>query len=432
MDGDVSEIIREVLKKFRKPISITQIAYEASISRTTAARYLDNLHYSGQVKLFEIGKAKKYLLTSEQPSHSICDLSSDLIILLSSSFKILFVNKAYLEYSHLSLEDLLGKRVDALNLDLFSSINILKILNEYPGDDLSSHIIEVYRGNQLYIYEMFFLKGRVVSHHAAISIVIKDITAKKRIEDENRFLASIIACSEDAIIAVDNTITINTWNNAAERLFGYNSDEVIGQSISVIHPWWYKDVYPIHNRLLMGETIKQYKCTRRRKDGSLVYVSITASLVYDHSGEIIGSSAIFRDITADNQIKSYISDLNQQLHAVLDNIHEVLAIVDPGTHRVLLLNEYGKKRFDSQNSRCWFHTSQYNFPQACEICSHMNLNYMEKSGPVSFEFKTDRIKLLSKFQLIPWGTKKHAMMVTMFDQSEDLNKDGLVFPDNKT
>jgi len=74
MGGDASDSILMVLKKTNKPISITQIAREASIARTTAARYLDHLHFSGQVKLFEIGKAKKYLLSSEQPTHSICDL----------------------------------------------------------------------------------------------------------------------------------------------------------------------------------------------------------------------------------------------------------------------------------------------------------------------------------------------------------------------
>jgi len=59
MDGDVPEILREVLKRYNKPISITEIAREASISRTTATGYLDHLHFSGQVRLFEMGRAKK-------------------------------------------------------------------------------------------------------------------------------------------------------------------------------------------------------------------------------------------------------------------------------------------------------------------------------------------------------------------------------------
>ena len=413
MDGDASDYIREVLKKTNKPISITRIAREASISRTTAARYLDHLHFSGQVKLYEIGKAKKYLLSSEQRTHSICDISSDLIIFLDTSFKILYVNKAYQEYFHLSLEEIIGRRIDSLNLDIFSAVDILKILKEYNLDDFSSHIIEIIRENEIYTYELFFVKGQIGPYRAALSIIIRDITEKKRIEDENRFLASIVACSEDAIIAVNRSITVTAWNTGAERLFGYSAGEVIGRSISVIHPPWYNDVFPIHDQLLNGEVIKQYECTRQRKDGSLVDVSITASLVFDQDGGILGSSAIFRDITAYNQIKRTRSHLNLQLHALLDNIHEVLAIIDPTTHKILLVNTFGREVFENQTAICWFHTGQYHFPMVCDICSQLNLK--EKQGPFSFIFNKGNVNLHSKIQMIPYGAQKSALMVSMFD-----------------
>jgi|GEM_PF-3516510 len=411
MDGDVPEILREVLKRYNKPISITEIAREASISRTTAARYLDHLHFSGQVRLFEMGRAKKYLLSSEHRSHSICDLSSDLIILINTSFRILYVNKAYREHVHLSRDEIIGKRIDALNLDIFSTVDILKILKEYNRDDFSSHVVELCRKNQVYTYELFLIKGHIGPYREAISIVIKDITAKKRIEDENRFLASIVSCSDDAIVAVDKSITITTWNNGAERLFGYSADEVIGKKISVIHPSWFTDVFPIHERLLKGEVIRQYECTRQRKDGSLVDVSITASLVFDQDGGIIGSSAIFRDITSTNQMSKNNIELTLQLHALIDNVDEVLAIVDPETHLIQVVNAVGRKFFKNQTSVCWFHKSQHNYPKACTICSQLNRN--EASKPVSFRFTAGDVDLRSKIQLIPYGPQRDALMVSM-------------------
>jgi len=340
-------------------------------------------------------------------------ISSDLIIFLDTSFKILYVNKAYQEYFHLSLEEIIGRRIDALNLDIFSAVDILKILKEYNRDDFSSHIIEISRENQVYTYELFFIKGQIGPYRAAISIIIKDITEKKLIEDENRFLASIVACSEDAITAVNKSITITAWNTGAERLFGYSADEVIGKSISVIHPPWYNDVFPIHDRLLNGEEIKQYECTRQRKDGSLVDVSITASLVFDQDGGILGSSAIFRDITAYNQIKRNRSHLNLQLHALIDNLYEVVAIIDPTTHRILLVNAFGREVFENQTTICWFHPGQHHFPMVCDICSQLNLK--EKQGPFSFRFNTGKLNLHSKIQMIPYGSQKSVLMVSMVD-----------------
>ena len=91
---------------------------------------------------------------------------------------------------------------------------------------------------------------------------------------------------------------ILSWNRGAERLFGYAADEVIGQSIAILIPPDRHDEEPgILERIRRGELVDHYETVRRRKDGSLIEISLTVSPVRNAEGRIIGASKIARDIT---------------------------------------------------------------------------------------------------------------------------------------
>lgn len=289
--------ILEFLKNQDKPLSISEISREVKLSRTTLSRYLDQMHFSGQVSLFEIGRAKKYLLSSELPINSLCNISSNLIIILDNNFRILFVNKPTLLFCKVTLDHVIGKRIDILRLDFFLSVNIVSLLKSYQGEDMKYYSCDGHLENQHKYYELILTKGMAANYHSSIIIVVKDITTKKQLEDKLQFLAAIVTYSKDAIIALDQNLEICVWNKGAERLFGFIEDEVMGKSITIIHPPGYTEVISIHDRVMMGEKISQYECTRKRKDGTLIDISLSVSLVYSLSGEIIGSAAIFREIT---------------------------------------------------------------------------------------------------------------------------------------
>ena len=179
MTPDAINTIIQYLKTQEKPLSISEISREIGISRTTLSRYLDQMHFSGQVSLFEIGKAKKYLLTSELPVNSLCNISSNLIIILDNNFRILFVNKSTLEFCKVTIDQVIGKRIDVLHLDFFLSVNIVNLLKNYQGDDLKYYPCEGYLENQHKYYELILTKGQVANYQSSVSIVVKDITAKR-------------------------------------------------------------------------------------------------------------------------------------------------------------------------------------------------------------------------------------------------------------
>ncbi len=128
--------------------------------------------------------------------------------------------------------------------------------------------------------------------------MLVDITETNRADIARQRLAAIIESSDDAIISKDLTGTITSWNRGAERLFGYSEAEAVGKSVTMLIPDNQVDEEPrIIASIQRGEQIDHYETVRRRKDGTLVDISLTVSPVRNAEGKIIGASKIARDIT---------------------------------------------------------------------------------------------------------------------------------------
>jgi len=112
------------------------------------------------------------------------------------------------------------------------------------------------------------------------------------------YLAAIVDSSDDAIIGKTLDGTIISWNEGAERIYGYTADEVVGKPIAILVPRDRPDELPaIFERLRRGERISHFQTERLRKDGVRLTISLTISPVRDDTGAIVGASAIARDIT---------------------------------------------------------------------------------------------------------------------------------------
>ena len=126
----------------------------------------------------------------------------------------------------------------------------------------------------------------------------RDISDQREADAAAFRLSAIVESSDDAIVSKDLNGIVHSWNAGAEQLFGYQADEVIGRSIRLLIP---DDLQAeedeILRRVRRGEPIEHFDTVRRRKDGTLVPVSLTVSPVRDRRGRIVGASKIARDIT---------------------------------------------------------------------------------------------------------------------------------------
>jgi two-component system CheB/CheR fusion protein len=127
---------------------------------------------------------------------------------------------------------------------------------------------------------------------------LRDITDRTRHEQASRHLAAIVESSDDAIVSKDINGIITSWNVGAEKLFGFSAHEVINKPITIIiPPERYHEEQKILGRIHAGERVEHFDTVRRRKDGTLVNVSITVSPIKHADGRVIGASKIARDIS---------------------------------------------------------------------------------------------------------------------------------------
>ncbi|HYE76022.1 MAG TPA: PAS domain S-box protein, partial [Blastocatellia bacterium] len=131
-----------------------------------------------------------------------------------------------------------------------------------------------------------------------VVLVFRDVSERKRGELARLRLSAIVDSSDDAIISKTLDSTITSWNKAAERIFGYRADEVIGKTIYLlIPPELHHEEQMILDRLRRGERIDHYETVRLTKGGERLNISLTISPIKDSEGLIIGASKIARDIT---------------------------------------------------------------------------------------------------------------------------------------
>ena len=147
-------------------------------------------------------------------------------------------------------------------------------------------------------------------HPLNMVFICQDITDRKRTEQTMRHFAAIVESTDDAVISKDLNGIITSWNPAAERLYGYKAEEVVGKSVTILIPENRPDEEPaILRKLRKGLRIDHYETIRVAKDGRRLNVSLTVSPIHDATGKIIGASKIARDITQQKKTQDEIARL---------------------------------------------------------------------------------------------------------------------------
>jgi PAS domain S-box-containing protein len=148
----------------------------------------------------------------------------------------------------------------------------------------------------------------IKDHHGNIvgaAKFLRDITQHQLAEKAAAHLAAIVESSEDAIISKDLTGIVTSWNVSAERILGYQSDEIVGRSILlIIPPELRHEEAQILAKLVAGERIEHFETVRMKKSGERLNVSLTISPVKDRDGQIVGAAKILRDITQQKKLEA--------------------------------------------------------------------------------------------------------------------------------
>jgi PAS domain S-box-containing protein len=138
----------------------------------------------------------------------------------------------------------------------------------------------------------------------------RDVTDKRQSEETRSRLAALVESSDDAIIGKDLDGVITSWNDGAERLFGYTAAEAVGRPVTILVPPDRQDEpLGILERIRRGERTHHYETVRQRKDGTLLDISLTVSPIRGPDGRVVGASKIARDITENKRAEAQREEL---------------------------------------------------------------------------------------------------------------------------
>ncbi|HEY0548423.1 MAG TPA: PAS domain S-box protein [Verrucomicrobiae bacterium] len=154
---------------------------------------------------------------------------------------------------------------------------------------------------------------------------IRDVSERKQAVEARSMFAAIIESSDDAIISKNLDGVITSWNPGAERLFGYTAAETIGQPVLMLMPRDRFNEEPgILEHIRRGERVEHYETIRRRKDGTLLDVSLTISPIVDGQGKIVGASKIARDITERKRAQAALRAAHELLESRAGQLEKIV------------------------------------------------------------------------------------------------------------
>ena len=188
----------------------------------------------------------------------------------------------------------------------------------------------------------------------------------------DRFIASLLESSPAPIVAVDRNKLVTAWNPAATQLFGWQAEEVFGRLYPLVPEEGEPQFRTAVERVLSGSMIPEYTARRRRKDGSLVDVTIALAPIRDPTGEVVGVLSIFNDITNQRNAESHAARLNDVLMAIR------------GVHR-LMVHEKDSSRLVQRVCECLLEYRGYNTAWIARLHDGEALSLAAKVGIPRFE-----------------------------------------------
>lgn len=293
------------------------------------------------------GWIEKKLLESEQRFRVLIENSSDAIALIDQEAHFLFVSPSTGRIMGYIPHELIGRCVvDFMHPEDFEhhGKKIFADVLQQPGKAITTEFRFRHQNGSWRWLEVV-LTNRFTDHAiGAIVANFRDITERKEADEARLKLAAIVVSSGDAIIGKTLDGIITSWNAAAERMYGYTGDEIVGKPITLLFPLDRQNEFTsIMEQIKKGERIDSYETTRVRKDGTILTVSVTVSPIKNMAGEIMGASAIARDISEQKRLEAEVRQAKQQLEVIFQHVADGITVQDQsGT--IIYVNDTGARR----------------------------------------------------------------------------------------
>jgi PAS domain S-box-containing protein len=275
---------------------------------------------------------------------AILNAGADPLVVLSQELRLQTANRAFFQMFGVPREVMQTISLDSLANGTFDLARVRTQLQNMFADGSEFQAFEVEQNFPGIRPRTLLIDARPLSlsgdSRPMILLSFHDVTVRKEAEVANARLSAIVQSSDDAIVSKDLDGIITSWNQGAEKIFGYTSDDTVGKPITILIPTdRANEETVILERVRRGDRIEHYETVRRRKDGSLVDISLTVSPIIDEHGTIIGASKIARDITqrkraegalraADRAKDEFLAMLGHELRNPIGALASAVRILD--------------------------------------------------------------------------------------------------------
>lgn len=256
------------------------------------------------------------LQASQARFAGILELANDAIISIDAHQQIILFNQSAENIFGYSAADIIGQPINQLLPSWNNPSDQTRQIFSNPSDSKSSLEILARRSNGTDFLAEVSISHLSLNNEQISTLFLRDISERKQTEVKLAQLAAIVQFSQDAIVSESLDGIIQSWNASAEKLFGYTAEEAVGNPILMLIPDEHTDeILQILASIRNGESVEHFETERIRKDGQRIFVSISVSPIKDSSGQVIGASAIKRDITKQKQAEAALrqSEERQQL-----------------------------------------------------------------------------------------------------------------------
>jgi PAS domain S-box-containing protein len=273
-------------------------------------------------------RQEQALHESEERYRTVTETASEAIITIDEGSKILFVNPAAELTFGYSSQEMLGQELTMLMPDHLRNLH-RSSLKRYVGDGerhIAWHRAELpglHKSGTEIPLEISF--GEFTKNgQRFFTGICRDIADRKHAEEERERLAAIVASSQEAIISIIND-RIASWNAGAEKMYGYTESEAVGHHISLLLPEDRADeLQRIRGNLQRNERVEYLETLRRKKDGSLIDVSVSVSPIKDDGGRLVGAATIARDITERKRVERELRKSEERYADLVENAHDII------------------------------------------------------------------------------------------------------------
>jgi PAS domain S-box-containing protein len=246
---------------------------------------------------------------------NVSDVIFNIGIEPDGGYRFLSVNPAFLAATGLAMEQVVGKRLQ----EVIPTASVPLVLERYATAIRERRTVRweetsEYRAGRkvglVSVTPIFDASGSCIN----LIGTVHDITQRKQEEEFRARLAAVVESSDDAIVSKTLEGIITTWNIGAQRIFGYEADEVINKPITLLIPAERLDEEArIIERLKRGERIEHFETVRMHKDGTPLDISLSVSPIKDSTGRVIGAAKIARDITMRKRLEQALRENAERL-----------------------------------------------------------------------------------------------------------------------